>query len=177
MYSQFPDENRINTQYYKTGIGELILGSYDDRLCLLDFRYRKMKTVDNRIMKVLNAVFLEHDSEVLEKTGNQLDEYLNGERKEFDIPLLMAGTDFQKSVWEALMKVPYGPDNLDIVTLMPGRLHRSQLKKQVFILFAWSQIPVIQQQRDARSFADHTPELDFWRTGRLHRWPVRYETN
>ncbi|MBW2367207.1 MAG: methylated-DNA--[protein]-cysteine S-methyltransferase, partial [Deltaproteobacteria bacterium] len=29
-------------------------------------------------------------------------------RKSFDIPILMVGTDFQKSVWRALMKVPYG---------------------------------------------------------------------
>lgn len=34
----------INIQYYKTRIGELILGSFDGRLCLLDFRDRKMRT-------------------------------------------------------------------------------------------------------------------------------------
>ncbi len=33
---------------------------------------------------------------------------LNGDRKKFVITLLMVGTDFQKSVWNALMKVPYG---------------------------------------------------------------------
>ena len=101
--------NQINIQYYKTKIGELILGSFDGKLCLLDFRYRKMrKTVDDRIKKGLNAYFVEHDDEILKKTREQLDEYLNGDRKEFDIPLLMVGTDFQKSVWDALMKVPYG---------------------------------------------------------------------
>ena len=41
-------------------IGELILGSFDGKLCLLDFRYRKMrKTVDDRIRKGLNANFVE----------------------------------------------------------------------------------------------------------------------
>ncbi len=101
--------NQINIHYYKTKIGELILGSFDGKLCLLDFRYRKMrKTVDDRIRKGLNANFVEHDDEILEKTRKQLDEYLNGDRKEFDIPLLIVGTDFQKSVWDALMKVPYG---------------------------------------------------------------------
>lgn len=101
--------NQINIQYYKTKIGELILGSFEGKLCLLDFRYRKMrKTVDDRIKKGLNAIFFVHDDEILKKTREQLDEYLNGYRKEFDIPLLMVGTDFQKSVWVALMKVPYG---------------------------------------------------------------------
>ncbi len=101
--------NQINIQYYKTKIGELILGSFDSKLCLLDFRYRKMrKTVDDRIKKGLNVNFVEHDDEILEKAREQLDEYLNGNRKEFDILLLTVGTDFQKSVWNALMKVPYG---------------------------------------------------------------------
>jgi methylated-DNA-[protein]-cysteine S-methyltransferase len=66
------------------------------------------RTVDDRIKKALNAEFVEHDDEILEKTRRQLDEYLQGRRREFDIPVLMVGTDFQKSVWNALMKVPYG---------------------------------------------------------------------
>lgn len=100
---------QINIQYYKTKIGELVLGSFDKKLCLLDFKYRKMRTtVDNRIKNGLKAEFVEQDDEILEKTRKQLDEYLNGDRKRFDIPLLMVGTDFQKSVWNALMKVPYG---------------------------------------------------------------------
>jgi methylated-DNA-[protein]-cysteine S-methyltransferase len=101
--------NQINIQYYKTKIGELILGSFDGRLCLLDFRYRRIRaTVDNRIKKGLGAVFVEKNDDVLLKARVQLDEYLNGDRTSFDIPVLMVGTDFQKSVWESLMKIPYG---------------------------------------------------------------------
>jgi methylated-DNA-[protein]-cysteine S-methyltransferase len=101
--------SQINIQYYKTKIGELILGSFDGRLCLLDYRYRRMRvTVDNRIKKGLGADFVEKNDEVLSKVRAQLDEYLNGDRTSFDIPILMEGTDFQKSVWDALMKIPYG---------------------------------------------------------------------
>jgi methylated-DNA-[protein]-cysteine S-methyltransferase len=101
--------NQINIQYCKTKIGEMILGSFEDSLCLLDFRYRKMRaTVDNRIKNGLKAEFVEREDEVLTKTRSQLDEYLSGNRRDFDIPLLMVGTDFQKSVWEALRRVPYG---------------------------------------------------------------------
>ncbi len=99
----------INVQYYKTKIGELILGSFEGELCLLDFKYRRMRTtVDKRIKQGLNAEFIEGDDELLETTRQELDEYLAGKRKAFDIPLLTVGTDFQKSVWNALMKVPYG---------------------------------------------------------------------
>jgi methylated-DNA-[protein]-cysteine S-methyltransferase len=101
--------NRITITYHKTRIGELIMGSFEDRLCLLDFRYRKMRTtVDNRIKTGLNAEFFEEDNEILQRTRKQIDEYLNGNRTRFDIPVMMVGTDFQKAVWNALMQVPYG---------------------------------------------------------------------
>ncbi len=45
----------------------------------------------------------------LEKTVRQLNEYFDGKRKVFDIPLKFAvGTDFQKRCWEALLKIPFG---------------------------------------------------------------------
>ncbi len=68
--------NQINIQYYKTNYGEFILGSYDEKLCMVDFRYRKMReTVDDRLKKGLNTVFVEQDDEILQKTRVQLDEY------------------------------------------------------------------------------------------------------
>ena len=101
--------NQINIQYYKTKYAEFILGSFENKLCLLDFKYRKMRTtVDNRLKKGFEAEFIEQDDEILKETRKQIDEYFNMERKEFDIPLITIGTDFQKSVWDALLKVPYG---------------------------------------------------------------------
>ena len=101
--------NKINTQYYKTEYAEFILGSFDNKLCLLDFRYRKMRTtVDNRLQKGFEAKFVEQDDEILKETRKQLDEYFDMTRKEFTIPLITVGTDFQRTVWEALLKVPYG---------------------------------------------------------------------
>lgn len=101
--------NQINIQYFKTRIGEFISGSFDGRLCLLDYRYRRIRaTVDNRIKNGLRADFVEKVDDVLSKARVQLDEYLQGDRTGFDIPLLMVGTDFQKRVWEALRKIAYG---------------------------------------------------------------------
>ena len=101
--------NTINIQYYKTTYTEFILGSYDGKLCMLDYRYRKKrKSVDRRLKKALNAKYLEKDSEVLVQTRQELDEYFRGERKEFTVTLLMLGSEFQKSVWKALLQVPYG---------------------------------------------------------------------
>jgi len=100
---------QINIKYYKSPVGEILLGSYDGKLCLADWRYRKMRTaIDSRVQKVLDAEYIEKSSEVIEKTITQFEEYFGHKRKVFDIPLLMLGTDFQKSVWEGLIKIPYG---------------------------------------------------------------------
>ena len=101
--------NQIHIQYYKTDYAEFIMGSFEGKLCLLDFKYRKTrKAVDDRIKKGLNAEYVEMDDEVLQKARVQLDEYFDLKRKKFDIPLLTVGTDFQKSVWIALTDVEYG---------------------------------------------------------------------
>jgi len=101
--------NQINIQYHKTQYAEFILGSFENQLCLLDFRYRKMRTtVDNRLKKGFDASYVEEDNTILQETRKQIDEYFKMERKEFDLPLITVGTDFQKSVWTALLKVPYG---------------------------------------------------------------------
>ena len=101
--------NKISIQYYKSPIGEILLGSYANKLCIADWRYRKMRTtIDNRIQKGLKAEYVEESSAVVTQTINQMKEYFNLERKEFSIPLLLVGTDFQKSVWQGLIDTPFG---------------------------------------------------------------------
>ncbi len=46
--------------------------------------------------------------ETLKTARRQLEEYFSKQRKDFDFPLLLKGTDFQKRVWKALTKIPYG---------------------------------------------------------------------
>lgn len=100
--------NQVNIKYHKTKYGELIIASFDNKLCMLDWRYRRMRdSIDKRILRGLNATFLEKDTPVIEETIKQLDEYFNLQRKEFNLPLLMVGTTFQKNVWNALINVPY----------------------------------------------------------------------
>ena len=47
-------------------------------------------------------------SEMLWETADQLQEYFNGQRRQFDLKLYPAGTDFQRKVWQALIEIPYG---------------------------------------------------------------------
>ena len=43
-----------------------------------------------------------------DKAAGQLEEYFKGKRSRFDIPIVLHGTDFQRSVWKALCDIPYG---------------------------------------------------------------------
>ena len=48
------------------------------------------------------------DSTKFDEIRSQLNEYFDGDRVEFDIPLAPTGTEFQKEVWGALQRIPYG---------------------------------------------------------------------
>jgi methylated-DNA-[protein]-cysteine S-methyltransferase len=45
---------------------------------------------------------------LLKQGALELQEYLAGKRRRFDLPLLPRGTDFQQKVWGALLTIPYG---------------------------------------------------------------------
>lgn len=99
----------ILIQYYQSPCGELILGSFEDRLCLCDWvNENRRSMIDKRIQKSLEAGYEAGSSEVIAKAVVRLDEYFARKRKTFDIPLLLVGTEFQKSVWQELQNIPYG---------------------------------------------------------------------
>ena len=47
-------------------------------------------------------------NKLTDEAAAQFIEYVKGQRKNFDLPIKLEGTDFQKHVWEALRKIPYG---------------------------------------------------------------------
>lgn len=95
----------------------MIVGSFDEKLCLCDWRYRKMRSaIDGRIARGLNAEFVENDTPILRETKRQLQQYFQAERKHFELPLLMVGSDFQKRVWDELLKVGFG-ETISYLTL------------------------------------------------------------
>lgn len=86
-----------------------MLGSYGDRLCLCDWHTgRHSDSIRSRLRRLLKAGFVEGRSPVVDHAVVRLDEYFAGRRQAFDVPLLFAGTEFQKRVWNALLAIPYG---------------------------------------------------------------------
>ena len=90
--------------FYNTGIKELGIlgiGATEDKMTDLFFEYEieNIKKSSNYIIK---------ETPLIKKATSQLFEYLNEKRRDFNLPLLKEGTDFQISVWNELLKIPYG---------------------------------------------------------------------
>ena len=51
---------------------------------------------------------ISNSSTLLKDACRQLDEYFEGRRQKFDLELQPHGTDFQRSAWESLLRIPYG---------------------------------------------------------------------
>lgn len=99
----------IRVREYESPCGKLIIGAIGDQLCLCDWVGAKDRgPVLRRIKRYLNCDIEKGTSKVTDETVRQLEEYFKGERFTFELPILTAGTDFQRSVWSALQEIPYG---------------------------------------------------------------------
>lgn len=99
----------IFKQNIETPIGTLVACATEENLCLLQFSdNKKLDAILKNISKHLQMEIVEKENALLKKLEIQLQEYFNGKRTIFSIPLLLIGTDFQKSVWNVLQDVPYG---------------------------------------------------------------------
>ena len=86
--------------YIDTPIGELLLAGEEDALSMIGFPKGSMRR-DPEPDWIYNE-------KPLAEARRQLQEYFAGERKAFNLPLHLSGTEFQVSVLEALQKIPYG---------------------------------------------------------------------
>ena len=87
----------IYTALIETKIGPLGIAEEDQMLTHLFFQQKKSP-----------AEATEKWTPFLRRVAKELEEYISGKRKKFDIPLQFHGTDFQMSVWKALLTIPYG---------------------------------------------------------------------
>ncbi len=94
---------------YNSPWGDLLLGVYENKLCLCDWKYRKMRNViDKRIQTFFNTTYTNLHTELAQETINQLESYANKKITNFNIPLILAGSVFQIQVWETLQTISYG---------------------------------------------------------------------
>lgn len=86
-----------NTVYYKFCIGILGISEQDNKITNIFIANQDNIQITNQI-----------ESQLLKEAIKQLNEYFNGIRKKFDLPLNLNGTQFQIDTWKALQTIPYG---------------------------------------------------------------------
>ena len=82
---------------FNTPIGFLTIREEEKKLTKLFWEANSVQTMKNEL-----------HSDFLYEVYTQVNEYLTGRRKQFDVPLKYQGTQFQQSVWQELQKIPYG---------------------------------------------------------------------
>lgn len=103
------ERNRIIFSLFDTPLGRMNAGVLDDRICLLEYDMpERLGKEMNELKKVFKADIREGSHPRLDELKQQLSEYFDGIRKEFNLPLLITGSHFQERVWNALQKIPYG---------------------------------------------------------------------
>jgi methylated-DNA-[protein]-cysteine S-methyltransferase len=82
---------------YESPLGALTLAGADGKLCRLAFP---------GAAPALPAT--ERDDAAFAEVTGQLDAWFAGETRAFDVPLELGGTPFQRLVWDAVARIPYG---------------------------------------------------------------------
>jgi AraC family transcriptional regulator, regulatory protein of adaptative response / methylated-DNA-[protein]-cysteine methyltransferase len=99
----------INTIIINTPLGEMVAGATDEGVCLLEFSDRRMLPNEYKdLTRLLKTTFEDGKNIHLRALKKQLKEYFDGKRKEFSIPLVTPGSEFQKAVWKELQNIQFG---------------------------------------------------------------------
>lgn len=86
----------MNKGYYDSPIGMLEIKEVDGAIVAINF-------IDKDLLEK------ETLSDEIKKCKNELQEYFNGDRRDFTVKIdFLKGTDFQRSVWKALRNIEYG---------------------------------------------------------------------
>lgn len=107
--SEIKNRPVLSFERISTPLGPMIAIGNDEGLYMLEFTDRRMlETELKQLEKYFNASILPGSNKHINELKNQLAEYFDGKRKQFDIPLKIFGTEFQKKAWDALIGIPYG---------------------------------------------------------------------
>lgn len=95
--------------WLRSPLGPLVAGATQEGICLLEFTDRRMlETQFATLRKRFGMPLVPGSNENLVTLQTELAEYFAGTLREFSVPLVYPGTEFQQRVWKKLLAIPYG---------------------------------------------------------------------
>ena len=88
---------------FQTPIGTLRLVGDEDAIARIELPNEAARAPDGSWEPANGAL-----PAALAEAKHQLGEYFEGKRREFDLPLVLEGTEFQRCVWAELRRIPFG---------------------------------------------------------------------
>jgi O-6-methylguanine DNA methyltransferase len=99
----------IVTRLLATPLGPMLAGATDQGICLLEFSDRRMLATQLRVLQHrLGMPIVAGRHRHLDQLQGELDQYFGGSRREFDVPLVAPGSDFQERTWAELRRLASG---------------------------------------------------------------------
>ena len=68
----------------------------------------ELESVLKRLNKIYEVIHTQDENKISRECFKQIEKYLSKKIKSFDLPLKLVGTEFQKKIWQQLLKIPYG---------------------------------------------------------------------
>ena len=82
--------------------------SYNTKIGYLTIIEREDSIIGVEFGRLSHPEGLEEETPLLKEAIQQIREYLEGSRRDFQLPISLSGTPFQIKVWNALKEIPYG---------------------------------------------------------------------
>lgn len=101
--------NTLYSSWIETPVGQMLAIASEEVLHLLEFgNHKKLERRLERLKKKMKWVIMPGKPKPISSIEKELLQYFKGKLKKFKTPLFLSGTPFQKRVWKALMKIPFG---------------------------------------------------------------------
>jgi len=103
------DADVVRIGWVESPVGPLLLGATENGLALLEFTDRRaLEAQLDTLRKRLGRVLVPGTNDSVEQARTELAEYFEGQRRAFEVPIEMPGSDFERAVWAQLRAIPYG---------------------------------------------------------------------
>lgn len=100
--------SRLYFQELETPLGTLVVVGTEKGICRICFSVQSFKDSSSWFQRHFSCLPEKGWQPPIRQAVKQLNEYFDGKRRDFDLPLDLRGTPFQLGMWEQLLKIPYG---------------------------------------------------------------------